>query len=74
MTTNNKSRIAKAERLHKAKTGGSMGRVAVCYAHEGIVKVNGVQMDRGEWDKIKKDNDVMLVIRRASEAIKDGDE
>lgn len=69
----NKARIAKAERLHKAKTGGGMGRFAVCYAREGIVKVNGVQMDRGEWDKIKKDNDVMLVVRRASDAIKDGD-
>lgn len=68
-----KARIAKAERTHKAQSNNGIGRIAVYYAHETVVKVDGVQMSRAEWDKIKTDNDREIVIRFVDEAIKDGD-
>jgi len=70
MTT--KTRIAKVERAHAAKS--PRGRIAIFHEHAETVRVNGVEMSRAEWDKTAKDSDVLLVvIRRASDAIKDVD-
>ena len=70
MTT--KTRIAKVERAHAAKS--PRGRIAIFHEHAETVRVDGVEMSRAEWDRTAKASDVLLVIRRASEAIKDGDE
>jgi hypothetical protein len=58
------------EKLESARPKGAP-RIAVCHEHADTVRVEGVEMSRAEWDKTAKDNDVLLVIRRASEAIKD---
>ena len=54
MTT--KTRIAKVERAHAAKS--PRGRIAIFHEHAETVRVNGVEMSRAEWDKTAKDNAV----------------
>lgn len=61
MTT--KARIAKAERLHKAQSNNGAKRVFIHYQHEDTGRLDGVQMSRAEWDKIKTDNDVDIVVQ-----------
>jgi hypothetical protein len=68
--TTNKRRLKK---LESAMPKGAR-RIGICYEHEDTVRVDGVEMSRAEWDKTAKDNDVLLVVISADEAIKDGDE
>lgn len=72
--TTNKARITKAERAHKAKTNKGAVRFFVFTDGEDMGRLDGVPMSCADWDKIKKDSDVTLVIKYASEAIKDGNE
>lgn len=74
MTTNNKSRIAKAERTHKAKAGSSVPRFYIyTEGKEDTGRLDNVPMSRTEFEKIKKGSDVEIVIQYASR-YKDGDE
>ncbi len=69
---NTKARITKVERARAVQKNKSMPRIFVYNEHKDTGRLDGVPMSCVEWDKIKKDNDVTLVIRRASKAIKDG--
>ena len=69
-----KQRIAKAERAHKAQSNNGAVRISVYNEHEDKGRLDGAPMSRAEFEKIKTDSDVVLVIRRASDAIKDGDQ
>jgi hypothetical protein len=70
----NKNRLAQLEKARKAQADNGAVRIFVYRDHEDAGHCNGVQMSCAEWDKIKTDSDVTLVIRLASEAIRDGDE
>jgi hypothetical protein len=69
----NKQRIKQLE-TRKAQANNGMGRIFVYKEHEDTGRLDGVPMSCAEFEKIKTDNDTVLVIRYASEAIKDGDE
>lgn len=72
MTT--KQRIEKLEQAHAAQSDNGVKRVFVYEEGEDIGHLGGVPMSCAEWDKIKTDSDLTIIIQRASEAIKDGDE
>lgn len=61
----NKARIAKAERTHKARSNNGVKRIFVYTEGEDMGRLDGVQMSRAEFDKIKTDSDAVLVIRYA---------
>jgi hypothetical protein len=67
MTT--KTRITKLEQAQQTNDGG---RIVIYREGAEMVKVDGVEMTRAEWDKIRTERDFEIVIRYASKAIKDG--
>ena len=59
--TSNKARITKAERLAKLKPDG-VKRIFVYYEGKDTGRLDGVEITRAEFDKIKTDNDTEIVI------------
>ncbi len=61
MTT--KTRLKGIEQARKAQSNNGMKRIFVYYEGKDTGRLDGVQLSRAEWDKIKTDNDTEIVVQ-----------